>query len=68
MVADVFGILKVNREQAFEPGYTTIGGGTSIGLPGIQQIALAHDGTMRITDGTDSGARFKFTNVKHPSS
>ncbi|SFS98308.1 response regulator [Halostagnicola kamekurae] len=55
------GIPKDERENVFEPGYTTKKGGTGTGLVSIQQIALAHGWDTEIRDGSDGGARFNFT-------
>lgn len=61
------GISEDDREKVFEAGYTTKASGTGTGLPSVRQIALAHGWEVRITDGTDGGARFEFTNVNRPS-
>lgn len=58
------GIPESKREQVFEPGYSTKGGGTGVGLPSIQQIVLAHNWNVEITEGTDGGARFEITGVE----
>lgn len=60
---DGVGIPEREREQVFNPGYTTKSGGTGIGLPSIQQIVLAHKWNVNITTGTDGGARFEVTDV-----
>lgn len=57
------GIPESEREKVLEPGYTTKSGGTGVGLPSIQQIVLAHNWTVEITDGTDGGARFEIADV-----
>lgn len=61
------GIPEDEREKVFEPGYTTKESGTGTGLVGIHQIALAHGWETEIREGSDSGARFEFTNVETPS-
>ena len=58
------GIPEDKREKVVEPEYTTKADGTGTGLVSIHQIALAHGWDMTIDDGTDGGARFRFTNVK----
>lgn len=60
---DGVGIPESEREQVFEPGYTTKSGGTGVGLPSIQQIVLAHNWNVQITDGTNGGARFEISDV-----
>ncbi|MFW5938988.1 MAG: ATP-binding protein [Halolamina sp.] len=57
------GIPEDEREKVFEPEYTTKRDGTGTGLVSIHQIALAHGWETEIADGSDGGARFKFTNV-----
>ncbi|WP_336001785.1 response regulator [Halorientalis halophila] len=57
------GIPNADRDQAFEPGFTSKADGNGMGLPSIQQIALAHGWETKITDGETGGARFEFTNV-----
>jgi signal transduction histidine kinase len=57
------GVPADEREQVFEPGYTTIPEGTGYGLPIVTWIAEAHDWTVSVTEGTDAGARFEFTGV-----
>lgn len=57
------GIPEAKRQQVFEPGFSSKEGGTGIGLPSVQQIALAHRWEIEITESRDRGARFEFTNV-----
>jgi signal transduction histidine kinase len=61
------GIPETEHEKVFEAGYTTKERGTGTGLPSVQQIALAHGWKVRITESSDGGARFDFTNVERPS-
>jgi signal transduction histidine kinase len=58
------GIPADEREQVFEPGYTTDPEGTGYGLPIVTWIAEAHGWTVSATAGTDDGARFEFTGVE----
>ncbi len=57
------GIPPADREAVFEAGHTSTSGGTGFGLTIIKRIAEAHGWEVAITDGTDGGARFEFTNV-----
>ncbi|WP_459889733.1 receiver/sensor box histidine kinase [Halostagnicola bangensis] len=57
------GIPDRKREQVLELGYTD-GGGSGFGLAIVEQIAEAHGWTVRVTDGTDGGARFEFEGVE----
>lgn len=61
------GIPEAERKQVFDPGHSTKDGGTGIGLASVQQIVLAHGWNVEVTDGTDGGARFEFTNIALPS-
>jgi PAS domain S-box-containing protein len=61
------GIPEDEREKVFEPEYTTKEDGTGTGLVSIHQIALAHGWKTEITDGSDGGACFEFTNVNRSS-
>lgn len=58
------GIPADDREEVFEPGYTTNATGRGIGLASVQQIALAHGWDVNITEATEGGARFEFTGVE----
>jgi len=60
---DGAGIPDGDRESIFEPGYTTVEGGTGFGLTIVRQIAEAHGWTVTATAGTDGGARFEFDGV-----
>ena len=48
----------------FEAGYSTTEGGTGFGLSIVKQVANAHGWTLRVTEGTDGGARFEVTGVE----
>ena len=57
------GIPEERRDEVFSAGYSTSETGTGFGLSIVRQIAEAHGWDVRITDGTDGGARFEFANV-----
>lgn len=57
------GIPEEERKNVLEPGETTHPDGTGFGLAIVNRIAQAHSWDLRISDGTDGGARFEFTNV-----
>jgi len=54
------GIPAGERESVFESGYTTGAGNTGLGLAIVEEIADAHGWEVRVTEGTDGGARFEF--------
>ena len=58
------GIPETDREKVFEAGHTTSADGTGFGLSIVKEIVEAHDWEIRITDGTDGGARFEVTGVE----
>ncbi|WP_152042330.1 PAS domain-containing sensor histidine kinase [Salinigranum salinum] len=60
---DGAGIPADASGQVFEWGYSTNDEGTGIGLSIVSEIAAAHGWDVRMTDGTDGGARFEFTGV-----
>ncbi|ELZ75397.1 MULTISPECIES: PAS domain S-box protein [Haloferax] len=57
---DGVGIDPEDRDTVFEAGYTTSAQGTGFGLNIVSQIAAAHDWEVRVTEGTEGGARFEF--------
>ena len=57
------GISPDKREEVFEYGYSTTRGGTGFGLSIAKQCSEAHGWEIRVTDGTDGGARFEITGV-----
>ena len=57
------GIPESERERVTEPGYSTAGDGTGIGLAIVMEVVDAHGWEVRITDGTSGGARFEMTGV-----
>lgn len=58
------GIPEENREEVFEPGYTTKNGGTGFGLNLVEKIVDAHGWQIAVTRGDDGGARFEITGVE----
>lgn len=57
------GIPPERREAVFEAGYSTNPDGTGFGLRIVGEVAEAHGWEVRVTDGTDGGARFEVTGV-----
>jgi PAS domain S-box-containing protein len=58
------GIPEDDRETVFTAGYSTTEDGTGFGLSIVRQIADAHNWDVRVTDGSEGGARFVFTGVE----
>ena len=58
------GIPEADRETVFEVSYSTAQGGTGLGLSIVKQIAEAHGWDIRVTEGSDRGARFEITGVE----
>jgi len=56
-------IPEADRETVFEPGHSTTRDGTGFGLAIVKRIAEAHGWEVAITDGTDGGTRFVFSDV-----
>jgi signal transduction histidine kinase len=54
------GIPADERDEIFEPGYSSSSSGTGFGLAIVKRIAEAHGWTVAVTEGTDGGARFEF--------
>lgn len=57
------GIPTAKRESVFESGYSTDPDGTGFGLAIVAGIVEAHGWSIRLTDGTDGGARFEITGL-----
>jgi signal transduction histidine kinase len=57
------GIPEEDRETVFEPGHTSIPGGTGFGLTIVKRIAEAHGWQVAVVSGTEGGARFEFTDI-----
>ncbi len=47
------GIPESERDHVFDSGYSTSDEGTGLGLVIVQDIAEAHDWTLRVTDGSN---------------
>ena len=58
------GIPEDEREDVFEAGYSTAEEGTGFGLSIAKQVADAHGWDVRVTDGSDGGARFEIAGVE----
>ncbi|WP_336328158.1 PAS domain S-box protein [Halovenus sp. HT40] len=54
------GIPPAKRDDVLEHGVTSNEGGTGFGLSIVADIARAHGWTVRVTDGSEGGARFEF--------
>jgi PAS domain S-box-containing protein len=57
------GIPFEKRDAVFAPGHSSASGGTGFGLTIVRRIAEAHGWTVAVTEGTDGGARFEFSDV-----
>ncbi len=57
------GISEDERKKVFEAGYSTAEDGTGFGLSIVKQVAHAHGWEVRVTDGSQGGARFEITGV-----
>lgn len=57
------GIPQAKRESVFEPSYSG-SGGSRFGLAIVKQIVDAHGWDIRITEGSEGGARFEITGVE----
>ncbi|MFB6146665.1 MAG: sensor histidine kinase [Halobacteriaceae archaeon] len=60
------GISSDEREDVFEPGYTTAADGTGLGLYIVETIVAAHGWDVTLTESSEGGARFEFTGVEEP--
>jgi PAS domain S-box-containing protein len=58
------GIPEDEREQVFEPGYSTSSEGTGLGLEIVKQIIDAHGWNVRVTESDAGGANFKITGIE----
>lgn len=57
------GIPSEEREQVFDPGYSTADDNTGLGLAIVKQIADDHGWRVTLSSGDAGGARFEFTGV-----
>jgi len=58
------GIPEDDREEVFEPGYSTNEEGTGFGLRIVEQVADAHGWEVTVTESEQGGARFEITGVE----
>lgn len=58
------GIPADEREQIFDPGYSTSDDGTGFGLDIVKQVVTEHEWEIGVTDGSTGGARFAITDVE----
>jgi PAS domain S-box-containing protein len=58
------GIPEDKREEVFDAGVSTVKDGTGFGLSIVRKIVEAHGWEIRVTEGTDGGARFDITGVE----
>ncbi len=58
------GIPPDQRENVFEPGYSTAVDGTGFGLQIVEQIVAVHGWDITVTDGPTGGAQFEISNVQ----
>jgi PAS domain S-box-containing protein len=61
---DGVGIPRERRDRVLDDGYSTRPSGTGFGLSIVQEIADAHDWSVRVTESADGGARFEFRGVE----
>ena len=57
------GIPAAERDRVFDPGYSTSERGTGFGLAIVRETANSHGWTVRVTEGSQGGARFAVTGV-----
>lgn len=62
------GIPDAERDNIFDQGYSRTEGGTGFGLAIVQNVALAHEWEVEVTEGNDGGARFEITGIDLTSS
>ena len=58
------GIPESDREEVFEPGYSTAEGGTGFGLRIVEQVANAHGWEITVSESEQGGARLGITGVE----
>jgi PAS domain S-box-containing protein len=58
------GIPEDERDDVFKAGYSTTEDGTGFGLSIVKQVSQAHDWAVRVTDGSEGGARFEIAGVE----
>jgi PAS domain S-box-containing protein len=60
---DGAGIPEDIREEVFDHGFTTDGGGSGYGLSIVRTVVNAHGWDVRVTEGDAGGARFEITGI-----
>ncbi|WP_135823242.1 PAS domain-containing sensor histidine kinase [Halorussus ruber] len=60
------GIPPEDREEVFNPGYSTSNVGIGFGLAVVRQLVEAHGWECEITESEAGGARFEFRGVETP--
>ncbi|MFW5935016.1 MAG: sensor histidine kinase [Halolamina sp.] len=58
------GVPEAERPEIFDTGYSTNRNGTGFGLSIVEEVVDAHGWEIRVTEGTDGGARFEITGVE----
>ena len=58
------GIPENDRDEIFDPGYTTAESGTGFGLAIVKEIAEAHGWKVAVTEAESGGARFEIRGIK----
>jgi len=61
---DGAGIPENDREEVFQPDYSTSERGTGVGLSIVTRVAEAHNWAVDAVEGSDGGARFEITDVE----
>jgi signal transduction histidine kinase len=57
------GIPEEDRDEVFEPGFTTSTEGTGLGLSIVHRIAEAHGWDIHVEEGSSGGTRFVISDV-----
>jgi signal transduction histidine kinase len=57
------GIPEADREDVFDATFSTGDDGAGLGLNIVEQVAEAHGWRIRVTEGTEGGARFEVCDV-----
>ncbi|WP_299234754.1 PAS domain S-box protein, partial [Natronomonas sp.] len=58
------GVPEAERGDVFDAGYSTAADGTGFGLNIAERVSEAHGWEIRLTNGSDGGARFEITGVE----
>ena len=58
------GVPEAERDDVFRAGYSTSAEGIGFGLSIIERIVDEHGWAIRVTDGSEGGARFEITGVE----